>query len=685
MNKTLYFSILFMLSICVSAFSSEKSISLFVSHDGNDQWSGKLADPNTDGSDGPFATLEKARDTIRALKKKGGALEDGVTVYLRKGEYFIEDTFTLSAEDNGSTNAPIVYQPYKNERVRITGGISIDQFKSLKNSEARKRFRPSARGHIVYTNLKEQGINDFGELKNRGFGRPVYKSALELFFKGEPMTLARWPNDGWLKIKDVPKGQDGGQFTYEEKRPKNWQDSNNIWVHGFWTRDWADSYERIKTLDVENHLIQTYPPHGVYGYTKGQRFYFLNVMEELDSPGEWYLDRNAGNLYFWPPESIDKNDAYVSLTTEPLIQLKDVQHTQFKGMAFEYTRGNAIEMDGGSNNLIAGCLLRNIGNIAVTINGGEKNGVQGCDIHNTGDGGIRINGGDRNSLTPAGHFAVNNDIHRYSRSVITYRPAVRLHGVGNRLAHNHIHHGPHCGVLFSGNEHMLEFNEIHHVCYETGDVGAFYIGRDWTERGSVVKHNYFHHIEGPYTHGAMSVYLDDAASGNTIFGNIFYKASKAAFVGGGRDNLIENNIFVECDPSVHFDARGLNWAAKYIKKGGGWRMYEKLKSVNYDQPPYSKKYPELVPILEEKPHHPMGNKVIRNISVKGKWLNLQRVEKEWVHFEDNLVDEDPHFVDLENQDFRLRSHSPAFDLGFKPIPVEKIGLIEDEYRSMIPD
>lgn len=685
MKKTLGFSILLILSICVNAYSSEKSLLLYVSPDGNDQWSGKLADPNTDGSDGPFATLEKARDTIQAFKKKGESLQDGVTVYLREGEYFIEDTFTLSAEDNGAKNAPIVYQPHKNEMVRITGGISIDQFKPLKDSEVRKRFRPSAREHIVYTNLKEQGIAEFGELKNRGFGRPVYKSALELFFKGEPMTLARWPNDGWLKIKDVPKGQDGGQFTFEEDRPTGWKESDDIWVHGFWTRDWADSYERIKTLDVENHLIETYPPHGVYGYTKGQRFYFLNVMEELDSPGEWYLDHDTGNLYFWPPESIGKNDAYVSLTEDPLIQLKDVKHTQFKGMAFEYTRGNAIEIDGGSDNLIAGCLLRNIGNTAVTINGGEKNGVQGCDIYYTGDGGIRINGGDRNSLTPAGHFAVNNDIHRYSRSVITYRPAVRLNGVGNRLAHNHIHHGPHCGVLFSGNEHVLEFNEVNHVCYETGDVGAFYIGRDWTERGNVVRHNYFHHIEGPYTHGAMSVYLDDAASGTTIFGNIFYKASKAAFVGGGRDNLIENNIFVECEPSVHFDARGLNWAAKYIKKGGGWHMYEKLKSVNYDQPPYSKKYPELVPILQEKPHHPMGNKVIRNISVNGKWLNLQRVEKEWVHFEDNLVDEDPHFADLEKQDFRLRSDSPAFDLGFKPIPVDQIGLIEDKYRSMIPD
>ena len=170
--------------------------------------------------------------------------------------------------------------------------------------------------------------------------------------------------------------------------------------------------------------------------------------------------------------------------------------------------------------------------------------------------------------------------------------------------------------------------------------------------------------------------LDDAASGTTIFGNVFYNASRAAFIGGGRDNVVENNIFVECDPAVHIDARGLNWAKKHIAREGGWHMYKKLEAVDYDRPPYSTRYPKLATILEDDPAVPEGNIIQRNICSGGRWLDLQGVDRNIVTFKDNLIGVAPCFVDPARKNFQLKDNSPAYKLGFKRIPIERIGPIK---------
>ncbi|MBN2309866.1 MAG: hypothetical protein JXR94_12905, partial [Candidatus Hydrogenedentes bacterium] len=210
--------------------------------------------------------------------------------------------------------------------------------------------------------------------------------------------------------------------------------------------------------------------------------------------------------------------------------------------------------------------------------------------------------------------------------------------------------------------------------------GAFYMGRDWTTRGNVIRYNFFHDIHGPYTHGAMAVYLDDAASGTTIFGNVFYKASRAAFIGGGRDNIVENNVFVECNPGVHIDSRGLGWAKKYVVPGGGWEMYKKLEAVNHAQPPYSERYPQLVTLLDDDPAVPKGNVIARNVFVGGKHFNLSKEGEEFAVIEDNFTEGDPGFIDAEHLNFQLKDDSPVYELGFKRIPFEEIGLRHDEFR-----
>jgi hypothetical protein len=282
----------------------------------------------------------------------------------------------------------------------------------------------------------------------------------------------------------------------------------------------------------------------------------------------------------------------------------------FRGLTFEAARGTAISIRNGTENQIIGCTIRNMGTSAVGISNGKKNSVIGCNIYGMGGGGISLWGGNRKTLTPASHVAENNHIHHYGRWRRMYQKAVALGGVGNRAAHNLIHNAPHQAMGFWGNDHVIEFNEIHSVCYESNDAGAIYAGRDWTMRGTVIRNNYLHHINGFRGRGCVGVYLDDMFSGTAIRGNVFYKVTRAAFIGGGRDCIIENNIFVDCVPAIHVDARAVGWARKSVDGV----MKDRLLAVPYNKPPYSTRWPQLTNIMDDEPGLPKGNIVLRNIN-----------------------------------------------------------------------
>ncbi|MCS6950314.1 MAG: right-handed parallel beta-helix repeat-containing protein, partial [bacterium] len=342
---------------------------------------------------------------------------------------------------------------------------------------------------------------------------------------------------------------------------------------------------------------------------------------------------------------------------------------------------------GGRQVAIAGCTFRNIGTVGVIIEGGGEHRVLSSDFTDLGDGGVQVSGGDRHTLTPCGHEVVNCLFTRFSRWSRTYRPAVLVGGVGVRVAHNLMYDAPHNAILLGGNDHLIEFNEIHHVCTETGDAGAFYMGRDLTQRGTVIRYNYFHDLgkslQADTFVDVMAVYLDDCTCGITIFGNLFVRAGRAAMIGGGRDNSVENNIFVECDPAVHVDARGLGWAIFWFD-GRDSTLMDRLKAVPYQQPPWSERYPELVNILQDDPAVPKGNRIVRNICVGGRWIDLyDNLNEQIVTIRDNMVNEEVG-LEMTPRGVRLRKGSPALRRGFQPIPFEKIGLYRDAYRRRLP-
>ncbi len=719
------------LTLVVSAAEESR---FFVSPRGNDAWSGRRAEPDSAQADGPFATLGRARDEIRNFKKAGRLKQGGASVEILGGTYRLISPLAFTAEDSGTPEAPVTYRARAGEQVCLNGGGRLAGWKPVTDPALLARLDPAARGHLYLTDLRAQGINDYGDLgldaaaelqlwlaRVEGQGEYTMGSAaasagkkvrprLELFFNDAPMPLSRWPNEGSILIEDVlgktpidvrgVKGCAEGIFVYEGDRPVRWASEKDAWVCGSWFRDWAEQAHKIRFIDTEKHTLSVEPPYHGYGYRKGQWFFGLNLLCEIDRPGEWMLDRETGTLYFWPPSDIVAAKVEVSLAPG-LVTVNDTAHLTLQGLTFETARGTGVAISNGVNCRVTGCTFRNLENHGVTVFGGRECGIIGCDMVGLGGGGIYLVGGDRRTLTPAGHFAENNHIHDTARWDRMYRPGVMLSGVGNRVSHNLIHHAPHSAIIFGGNDHVIEFNEIHSVCYDSNDCGAIYSGRSWTLRGHVIRHNYLHHIYGRPGGTCKGIYLDDLFSSATVYGNLFHQVTYAVFLGGGRDNLVENNVFVDCPSAMHVDSRALGWCGPHADR----RIQEAqekgtIAGIRYREPPYSTRYPKLPGILDDEPKVPKGNLVRRNIFWAGTGEDIRRVmrgevpENWWNHIveksgphvklEENLINTDPKFVDEKGGNYQLADASPAGAMGFQRIPVNKIGLYKDANRASWP-
>lgn len=665
---------------------------LYVATNGNDAWSGRLAEPNAARTDGPLATLARAQAVVRDLKRTGG-----VTVMVRGGEYRLTEPLAFTAADSGADAAPVVYRVVEGETVRLTGGVRIDHWQPVEEEAVLRRLPAEARDHVVRADLLAHGVTDFDAMVSaEGVGaKGTAKSdpGLEVFFRDQPMTLARYPNEGFLHIAALSvedghhirewQGSRVGRFRVEGERDRlrRWAAEPNIVLHGYWFWDWADQRMAVKSIAPETGEItlDDRAPH-LYGYRAGQWFYAFNLLCELDQPGEWYLDRETGILYFWPPESMKAGDVTVSVLRDP-VTFDNASHITFQGFTIEAMRGTAIQVTGGEAVRIAGCTIRNVGGEAARVTGGCRHAVSDCDIYQTGDGGIYLDGGDRRTLTPGRHEAVNNHIHHIARWNPLYKVGIQLKGCGNRAAHNRLHDIPHVAIGFTDNDQTVEFNEIYQSVTGANDAGAIYTSgshpEDWTMRGHRICFNYLHHLSGFAGEGCNGIYLDDMFSGTEIHGNLLWRVAQGFLLGGGRENFATNNIFIDCPRAISLDARALGWAAPYMPLA-------QLEAMPYREEPWASRYPELVNILDDEPAMPKGNVIARNIVCRGDGIWVEDGAKPGLRMENNLEQGDPRFVDEGQADWRLREDSPALKLGFEPLPVELIGLQRSALRANLP-
>ena len=696
--------------------------------------------------------LPEARAALAVLKARGPLPSGGVILEIPAGIYRLSSTLALTAADSGTATAPIIWRASPGAHVIVSGGRVIADWQPVADPAIAARLPVASRSSVLTADLRAAGVTDFGRIEQRG------SPGLELFFNGRRMNRARYPNEGWLltagvpqtgakrfleglarekRFDGVPVGRHYGRITYAGDRPASWAPDAEIYAQGYWVWDWNDSFQRIESIDAARRELTFAEPHHGYGYAPHQRYRFLNVLEELDQPGEWYLDRKAGRIYFYPPAALTPDSVVVSELAAPLVTLDQVSHVSLEGFTFEHSRGSGVVITGGEDCQIAGATFRELGGEALVIAGGQRHRVVSCDLHDLALGAIHVSGGDRATLTPSHHEILNNHIHDYSQWLRTGQYGIFFEGVGQHIAHNLIHDAPFEGLYQRGNDHVMEYNEVYRVCTETGDAGAIHTGRDFTWQGNVIRYNYWHDLKGPGLHGVIAVYLDDFSCGYAIYGNVFYRAGRAVELGGGRDNTVTNNLFVDCAPAVHLDARGLGWAANYFN-GEYPTLFDTFRALHADQPPYATRYPRLKTILQDEPAVPKGNVVTGNISWgSGRWCDVYDFYAfdfhDTITMRNNLVADtgfmrrraqpektlDPYYLNIDGTEgytllptdsdatrrefagntltpqapgtfdpvtLHFTVHDPAVlaRIGFTPLPFAQMGLQRDRWRPTLP-
>ncbi|MCU7552560.1 right-handed parallel beta-helix repeat-containing protein [Chitinophagaceae bacterium LB-8] len=681
---------------------------------------GKDSNPGT--LEKPFATLQKARSVVREQKKLYP--DDAFTIFIRQGSYFLADGFQLDSLDSGTEKAPVTYSAYQDEKVYFTGGVTIPVQKAVavSNASILSRLLPEARAKVLQVNLKALGIKNYGSIKPKGFGRPYTNAAMELFCNKEAMKPARWPNDSLVPIGKVldqgsiPRNGDfsgrGGKFTYNVQRPEWWTKANDVWISGFFRYGYADDAVKIARLDTANKTFTT-AQETMYGFEGGkifQRWYAFNLLEEIDVQGEYYIDRDAGMLYFLPPAG-ELQSIELSITEAPLLVMENTSYVHFNNINFECARGMGVYIERGKENKLEHCTFSNLGMVAVSIGKGihTSNGLQhtvtgqpasrmigslyghlysnttfdreagtghvisNCQIYNAGSGGIILGGGNRLTLEKGNNQVVNCRIYNFNRIERSYKAGINIDGVGNIIRNCEIYNCPGSAILLHGNDHLIEKNNIHHAVTDGDDMGAVYYGRDPSEFGNKVRHNFFHHLGNDHGY-LVAVYHDDGACGMEVYGNVFYKSgSRASLIGGGNDNVYRNNLFIDCQQAIHLDNRLQGWAKSFVNRND---LFEKrLQAVNYQQPPYASAYPSLTNYFDDKAGLPKRNYIEGNVFINTKMISDGKAE--WSDVGKNLtLFGNPGFADMEKMNFELLPGAEIFKLmpEFKKIPFHEIGI-----------
>lgn len=724
------------LLVSLSLLSSVHALERHVSPQGDDRNPGTLA--------APWRTPEGARDAIRAWRKAqpSGAAE-AVTIWLHGGTYPLSRTFELTKDDGGTAGAPVTYAAFQGETVRLTGGreIPAQAFGPVRAAGALRRILPESRPHVLEVDLRALGVTDFGAHRQFGHGQPVVPAPLELFWNDTALPLARYPNTGAIAIGAIvdpgsmPRTGDysnrGGRFKYTDPRHARWAREADVWLQGYFNHGFADDKIRVAAIDPVKQEVTLASPH-MYALGSGQnynQYVALNLLEELDEPGEWYVDAAAGRLYIWPPDDVAAARVTVSVVEQALVALDHVSFVTLRGLTIEQGRGLGLSIEGGSDNRLVDCTVRNVGTAGILLgqgarqtfpgitaddytgvpssreigsfhshlymdtvwerDAGERHVIQGCEIYNTGSGGIFLGGGSKKHLTPGNNVVTDCRIHDFSRRNKMGASGIVVDGCGQRVVHNEIYNADQHAIFVHGNEHLFEFNHIHHVALNSNDVSAWYLGRDPSDQGNVVRHNFFHEVGRPDRKWMMGVYCDDATAGVLVEGNVFYHVASfgTVYSNGGHDIVVRNNIFIEgYGPAYQLKSMWYDFGQDSIPYYFGEKgIYTKrlTRAVDIRHPPYSERYPLLQNWLDLLPDgktyvgmRPMRNVFDGNVLVKHEETVRLVGKHAQTEFGENLhTQKDPGFVDAAKLNFQLRDDSVVYrELPrFKRIPFEQIG------------
>ncbi len=555
-----------------------------------------------------------------ALKEAEKVSED-VTIELGAGEYNIYKSIEI-LRDNISI-------------------IGAGDHSVIKGSKRIEFLECERQGDIVKIDLKKFDISDYGY-----FGLGPYRDfwadydipkphmteegpGIQLYYNGKQMQMSRYPSEGYAKIKEAVGKTDlirggrrvgsmEGEFIPFNTEIFDNEDISNIFLVGYWNCDWQIQRHNVSDYAKESKVVRVEEPYNCGGYlnyineASHGKFYILNTKTTMKEKGEWYIDRKNGIIYMLPFDGQE----YVEISQcDDIFYIKGRKNISIENVVLTQTKKSGVCMKYSENIMIRDCEIYNVGAWGIIADDCRYCVADKCSIYHVGGGGIALSGGDRNKLISCGNAALNNTIHDIAFWHKTYMSGIELNGVGCLASGNKIYDVPHFGIVFNGNNHIIERNEIINACFESNDAGAIYAGKDWAGRGNIIRYNNIHDLPGGSGLGCVAIYFDDGFSSAEVYGNIISNIPfTAILLGGGRDFKIHDNIFFNCKISVMMDDRVMT------------RLYGRLEKylndVDYRGEVWKKAYPDLYVIMDKNPREPSGNEFCNNIVVGGDGLAL---------------------------------------------------------------
>jgi hypothetical protein len=665
-------AIIVMLSCSFMLTANPDEFNFYVSPRGNDSWSGQSIDK-------PFATVQRARDAIRELKRSRG-LTKPVTVYLRGGLYELNETLVFKPEDSGSSVCPVQYIAYNDEKPVISGCKAINgRWKQYK-------------GNIQ--------VCEIDEVKQ---GKWYFR---QLFLDGDRQSRASLPDNGFYNIDetDDETGHDGFKFKCNDlKRFKNMTDVEVVLFHA-----WNESRLIISDVDEQQKIVRFTGPVGRKPGRGNRlnRYYIDNVFEGLDGPGEWYLDRHEGKLYYWPSEAVCPDDLdNADLRAPVLNELLRFEGSVENNIYVEFIKIKGITFSGTDYFLPEQGIptIRDVGDIwfpsAVTLNGVRECIFENNVIKNTGTYGLDITGDairvTDNEIYDTGSGGIITRSYGRYRNVITYNHihhcsdifhsgvGINIDDGGGLIGNNLVHnigqsgiYGRHWSTDYGQEQErrnqeqglIIEYNEIYNVMQKLNDGGGIFIRDD----NVIIRNNLIHDVyPPPEGHGSfvLGIYTGCETRNCLVENNLVFRTQAGMHIWyKNRNNTYINNIFVD----------GEAWQIDLHNPGGDYQHQQirLLRNIicfsNPDGMLYSVQGERSLPLESDYNiiYHTQG----REFAIRG--LEGVKTFEEWreLGFDTHSIIADPLFTDPAQDDYSLKPESPALKMGFKPIDISGVGL-----------
>lgn len=628
-------------------------------------------------------------------------------IRLAPGNYSITDTISLTGADSGTDGAPLVIEAEnKNLPPRLNGGIDIPFSELSDASESIRERINDTQNKVKQLDLAARGITDYGSISRRGHLITAGETAqMIVSVDGSDMKLAAWPNDSWIKLSDeeVTKSGErtadgvaaGAAFKYSDDRVGSWQEPGNIWVTGSLGYNYDYDYYPVAAIDKATKTVtlaegaivtkKEYPNK----YTD-HFFRYENVLEELDSPGEYYIDRSTGMLYIYPPETAaEKSVITLSGLRGNMIEISAAHDITFKNLEFSSGRATAVTTVGGGTRItVDNCKIHGFGKDGISLSLNNNSAVKGCEIFDIGENAVSTRGGDYENIVSSGNVVEENNIYRFAQLERSYKTGVMLgyQSVGTVVRHNYIHDAPHAGIIFYGVNNLFENNYIERVVTEFYDMDAVYANNyeyPW-ERGNVIRNNYFNDIGnrmlGQKQINVTAIRTDNSGHGLDIYHNVFHNIGKgqnngiAAIRAQGTYNRVWENLFVDCSGTYNSNMT-YNPERKYDISAEPYTT--RKAELDKRLPIYGKYFPELLRFWDEHPQAVKTNEfrdnIIVNIDYEYSTYNYTEATMasknqgfmgapELVEASGNLVvTEDPGFADYISGDYTLIVGSEAYN------------------------